>query len=113
MKYAFTIYKQTILPLLDYSGFMQISAHASDKYDLQLLQNNALRVCHNVKLRDRFLIERMHIRANLLSLDQRRQKQVLFLMFIYKDRHENVGRVHPRNTRAAQAYSFFVNVIII
>ena len=106
MNCAFTIYEQTILPLLDYFGFMQISANVSEKYDLQLLQNNALRICHNVRLRDGFSIERMHQRANLLSLEQRRQKQVLFLMFMYKERHENVRRVYPRNTRAAHVYSF-------
>ena len=41
---ALSIYKQTILPLLDYSGFMLISADNSDRRDLQTLQNNALRL---------------------------------------------------------------------
>ena len=44
MKYALTIYKQTILPLLDYKGFMILSANVSDKNDLQVLQNNALHI---------------------------------------------------------------------
>ena len=48
----------------------------------------------------------MHDRAKLLSLDQRRQKQVLSLLFIYKSRHENVRRVYARNTRAANVYTF-------
>ena len=51
-------------------------------------------------------IVRMHHMANLLSLEQRRQKQLLCLMFIYKHRHENACRVHARNTRAANVYSF-------
>ena len=46
-------------------------------------------------------IAQMHRRANLLSLEQRRQKQLLSLLFIYKNRHANVLRVHGRNTRAA------------
>ena len=32
---ALTIYKQTILPLLDYSGFMLISGNVSDRNNLQ------------------------------------------------------------------------------
>ena len=52
---AITIYKQTILPILDYSGFMSISCNISDRNDLQKLQNHALRICYNVKLRDECL----------------------------------------------------------
>ena len=103
---ALTIYKQTILPLFDYSGFVMISCNVSNRNDLQTLQNNALRVCFNVKLRDRVSVNRMHDRANLLSLEQRRQIQLLCLMFIFKERHDNVRRVHNRRTRAAEIYSF-------
>ena len=48
----------------------------------------------------------MHSRAKLLSLEQRRQLQLLNLMFIYKNRHRDVRRIHGRNTRAANVYSF-------
>ena len=48
MKCALTIYKQTILPLFDYSGFIIVSCNVSDRRDLQTLQNNALRICFNV-----------------------------------------------------------------
>ena len=103
---AIAIYKQTILPLLDYAGFMLISGNVSDRHELQVLQNNALRICYNVRLRDRISIDCMHVRSNLLSLEQRRQKQMLNLMFIYKSRHDDIRRVHARNTRAANVYSF-------
>ena len=82
LKCALAIYKQTILPLFDYTGFTQMSLNVSDKNDLQTLQNNGLRTCYNVRLRDRVSIERMHNQAKLLSLEQRRQKQVLLLLFI-------------------------------
>ena len=65
---AVTIYKQTILPLLDYSGFLLI---ASNIPDLPTPQNNALRIRSNVGLRDRVSVSQMHIRAGLLSLEQR------------------------------------------
>ena len=105
-KCALTIYKQTILPLFDYSGFVVISCNVSDRNDLQTLQNSALRVCYNVRLRDRVAVKGMHNRANLLSLEQRRQVQVLCLMFIYKTRHLDARRVYNRRTRAAVIFNF-------
>ena len=105
-KCALTIYKQTILPLFDYSGFITISCNVSDRLDLQTLQNNALRVCYNVKLRDRVAVKGMHDLSNLLSLEQRRQFQVLNLMFIYKNRHNDVQRIYNRVTRGANVFSF-------
>ena len=105
-KCAISIYKQTILPILDYSGFVTISCNVSDRNDLQTLQNNALRTCYNVKLRDRVAIRGMHNRANLLSLEQRRQVQLLTLMFIYKSIHPDAGRIYNRRTRAANVYTF-------
>ena len=47
------IYKQTILPVFDYAGFMLISCNKSDRKDLQVIQNDALRTCYNVKRRDK------------------------------------------------------------
>ena len=80
MECALTICKQTILPLLDYTGFMLLSINNSDKNDLQVLQNNALRICYYVRLRDKVSTERMHNRTNLLSLEQRRQ-QLFFYVY--------------------------------
>ena len=50
-------------------------------------------------------VERTHNHANLLSLKQRRQKQILFQLFIYNNRHDNIRRVRVRNTRAVDVYS--------
>ena len=68
-KSALSIYKQTILPVLDYAGFIIISCNKSDQHDLQILQNDALRTCFNVKRRDKLSIATMHKRAKLLSLE--------------------------------------------
>ena len=78
---ALTIHKQTILPILDSAGFLIISGNISDISDLLRLQNDALRICFNVRLRDRVSIVQMHCRAKLLSLEQRRQVQLLNLMY--------------------------------
>ena len=71
-KTSLSIYKQTILPIFDYAGFMLVSCYKSDRSDLQVIQNDALRTCYNVKRRDRLSISKMHKSSNLLSLEQRR-----------------------------------------
>ena len=45
---ALLIYKQTILPIFDYPGFMCLSLNVNDKRDLQIMQNDALHFCYNV-----------------------------------------------------------------
>ena len=68
---AILIYKQSILPLLDYAGFLLHSTNVSDRNDLQILQNDALRTVYNVRRRDRMSIKKLHAEAKLLSLEQR------------------------------------------
>ena len=74
---AVSIYKQTILPLLDYSGFLLMSCNKSDPHDLQIIENNILRTSYNVRLVDRLSIVDMHREASLISLEQRRKIQLL------------------------------------
>ena len=57
---------------------------------------------HNIG-RDNFIA--LH-NCTPLSLEQRRLKQLLCLMFIFKGRHEDTPREHARNTRGANVYSF-------
>ena len=42
---ALQVYKQTILPLLDYCGFLAMSGNQSNYTSLKVLQNDALRAC--------------------------------------------------------------------
>ena len=57
---SLTKQQNMILPLFDYTGFMLLSTNISDRNDLQVLENTALRICSNVRLRDMVSIERMH-----------------------------------------------------
>ena len=50
----------------------------------------------------------MHSRAKLLSLEQRRQLQLLNLMFIYKNRHRDVRRIQEQ-----QMYTVSLGSVII
>ena len=62
---AISIYKQTILPLFDYPGFLLHSTNISDRYDLKVIKNDALHTCYNVRLRDRMYIKKLHAEAKL------------------------------------------------
>ena len=53
----------------------------SDRGDLQIIQNNILRTCYNVKLLDRLSLVEMHREAVHVSLEQRRIVQLLDLMY--------------------------------
>ena len=67
---AICIYKQTILPILDYSGFLLISMTKAQKNEFQTMQNDVLRFAKNVRLVDRISRKDLHKEANLLSLEQ-------------------------------------------
>ena len=104
-KSALSIYKQTILPAFDYAGFVLISCNKSDRHDLQVIQNGALRTCFNVKRRDKYSVVKMHKQAKLLSLEQRRSLQLLHLMYLHKN---NIDNKRILNTRAARREHFYV-----
>ena len=107
-KAALQIYKQTILPIFDYCGFLLLTCTKEKKHDFQIIQNDVLRFCENKKMEDRVTIENLHKKANLLSLEQRRIKQDLALM--YKLSKNVVNRkIHTRETRAANKYVFRID----
>ena len=108
---ALLIYEQTILPFFDYDGFMCISLNVEDKKDLQIMQNDVLRYCYNVRLADCVTIIDLHARAKLSSLEQRRIRQLLGLQFLLykKDNDRHVTRA---NTRSQQKYVFKVDTKI-
>ena len=81
-KAAVSVYKQTILPIIDYAGFLLLSCNNSDRSDLQKIQNDILRICYKVKLNDHVSIKEMHKISKMLSLEQRMRKQLLWLMYI-------------------------------
>ena len=95
---ALQIYKQTILPIFDYAGFLILSCNKDKKSDLQIIQNDILRFCENKMLDDRISIDVLHKNAKLISLEQRRVKQLLSIM--YKLSNDPCNIIVPaRNTR--------------
>ena len=102
---ALLIYKQAVLPYFDYGGFLLLSANRGQTKDLQTLQNNALRICLRYNLRDKVSEERLHTEAGIQSLDQRRRKQLVKLMYYHSINEQNVKKP-IRPTRAAEKIVF-------
>ena len=102
-----TVYKQTILPVIDYAGFMLISCKKEDKNDLQKRQNDVLRICTRNKLSDRVPIPELHAKCKIISLEQRMRKQLLWLMYLLS-RDKSYLKVAYRVTRSADKISFKV-----
>ena len=78
---AIMLYKHTILPYLEYAGFMLVFCTVDDRKNLQKCQNDALRICLNVRLNDHVSIGYLHEKCKLTSLEQRRRQQLLILMY--------------------------------
>ena len=75
-KSAVQIYKQTILPIFYYAGFLILACSKDKKSDFQIIQNDVLRFCEGKKLEDKIPIEVLHKKAKLTSLEQRRCYQL-------------------------------------
>ena len=107
---AILVYKQTILPIFDYAVFLLlISVTNGIKHDLQAMQNDAIRFCKGINLLDRVSIPVLHNSIKLLSLEQRRQKQLLKIVYIQaqKNRSRAITNV---NTRSQTKYVFQTDV---
>ena len=78
---AISLYKQMILPLFDYSGFLLLSCNLGQKRELQRIQNSCIRTCLLYNQVDHISIERLHNEMKVVSLEQRRRTQNLTLMY--------------------------------
>ena len=102
---ATLIYKQAVLPLVEYAGFVLVSCTIAQRYELQVLQNNALRLCKRYRLLDRIAISRLHSECTILGLEQRSRKQLLRLMYMHSKDEDNIKK-SVRITRAVAKLGF-------
>ena len=72
------------------------------------VQNDALRYCKGIHLLDKISIEKIHNSVKLLSLEQRRQKQLLNIMFIQSIKGKSRAVINV-NTRSQAKYVFKVD----
>ena len=101
------IYKQTILPLIDYIGFLLLACNVEQRESIQILQNDILRTCCGYKLSDGVSIALLHKECNIISIEQRNQRQLLWLMYLLS-KGEMYRKTVPRNTRSASKVNFKV-----
>ena len=99
------LYKQMILPFMEYAGFMFVACNLEDRRELQKCQNDALRLCVRSKIPDRVKFSEMHAKCKIISLEQRRQIQLLLLMY-KKSKDQSCHKVFPRNTRESVCIVF-------
>ena len=104
---AVLVYKQTILPIIDYAGFLLVTCNKEDRNDFQKLQNDVLRICTMSRLADKVSIVKLHAKCKIISLEQRMRKQLLWLMFILS-RDKGFLKVPNRVTRTIDRITFKV-----
>ena len=104
-KSAVLIYKQTILPYLDYIGFVLLSCNIGARRSLQVLQNNALRICLHYRLVDHVRVERLRSEAKLQGIEQRGIFQLLKLLYDYSKDPSKL-KIPVRPTRAGTKIVF-------
>ena len=87
-----------MLPLVEYVCYLMYLNKKHDIDTLQKLQNRALRLCSNIVAPRTVSVCDLHSQASILPRDQRREKQLLGLMFDVSKKVEFVrpNRVHTR-----------------
>ena len=85
--------------------FFIISCDKKVKNDFQIMQNDALRFCNNTCLNDKISLVKLHKKAKLASLEQRRCIQLLSLMYKLSKNPEN-RTICVRQTRQNEKYVF-------
>ena len=106
----FLVYKQTILPLVEYVSFMLCMNNVSEADMLQKLQNRCLRFCLEIGNPIELSVDRLHQIARVNKLDLRRDVQLLSLMFSLKmiNMYRKDGVCVPHNI---DRYTFYTEIV--
>ena len=104
------VYKQTVLPFVEYAGFLLYLNRKLDIEKLQKLQNKALRMCHNIYNARDVTIKDLHLQSHLNNLLDRREIQLLGLMYDISD-NDNYIQVPRAQTRQAEKTVFSTNIV--
>ena len=99
------VYKQSVLPLGEYVSFMLHMNSKKDVDELQRFQNKSLRLCYDINSPRDIGIIYLHSRAKLDILCDRRDFQLLCLMYDLRKANKYNKNVN-RATRARDGYVF-------
>ena len=93
---SLAIYKQMILPIIDYMSILVNSSTQRKIKKLQPLQNRALRTIEKVSgYMSTLDMKELHSKLNLKLLNERRKIFMLKLMYKLSQDNENVNRYRP------------------
>ena len=101
------LYKQTILPLVEYADIMRNHVRNHDLEKLQRLQNKSLRICLDIINPRDIGIAELHSRVNLRPLHDRREIHLMNLMYKYRA-HKNWLHEVVLNTSKLNGVLFFM-----
>ena len=104
------VYKQAILLLVEYVSYLLYLNRKHDVDKLQKLQNKALRLCFDIIDPRAISVCHLHVQANLLTLEHRREKQLLGLMFDVSKKEEYIKR-NLIQTRQADKVTLISEII--
>ena len=99
------VYKQTVLPLVEYVSFMMCLNNKKDTEKLQRLQNRSLRLCYDINVPTDMSTARLHENARIDRLSDRRNMALLCIMFDLRQ-SEMYKKQEVRATRATEGYIF-------
>ena len=94
------VYKSMIVPVMDYCSFYLGGAQQNELQKLQRLQNRAIRICCQLRIRGNH-IDDMHNDNKIHMLEKRRKQQLLCFMWKRSktDRVRHIDNVRTRGDR--------------
>ena len=109
---AISLYKQMILPLFDYSGFLLLSCKIGQKRELQRIQSSCIRSCLLYNHNEHITIDRFHHDMKLVILEQHRQILCLTLMYRLSKKEMYIKKTNV-NTRGNVKIKFKLMICVL
>ena len=96
--------------IIDYGNIFLSSCNDADLLDIQILQNHALRCCHNIY--DHRLMHTAHLHdiSNVKTVDIRRKRQILTCIWRNIKCNVLTIAVPIRHTRAAEGPTIYLPI---
>ena len=104
------VYKQTILPLVEYVSFILCLSNKHEVEKMQKLQNRCLRMCFDINNSRNISVSRLHDIARVSKLDVRRDIQLCNIMHTLKC-NGYYKKDGLRETRRTAKYVFKTDIV--
>ena len=104
------VYKQTILPFVEYVSFVLYLNRNCDIEKIQRLQNRCLRMCLDIRQPIDMTVNDLHVNAKIETLESRRSRQLIKVMFnlVQNNKYKKEG---VRVTRTLDTFVFDTQIV--